>query len=256
MEVILRQESAVKDHPSKTPPSVGLKAGAFADIGTLILTNRRLVYINKGGGATALAWGAGGALMAMAVESSVSKAQLDEVSTQPGSYSTPLENITRVEAGKKMGQSFVTVEMVGGAKPVHCYVVQGGVVNQGWVDDINKAKNMPRYGAVPQNMAYTAAQGQPAAYAAPQPQAYMQPQQQSAPVQKRCQRCGALDSGSKFCTSCGAPLAQTQQPQQTYQAPPPPLPQQQTPTCPGCGSPIRYIAQYQRWWCDKERRYL
>ena len=27
-------------------------------------------------------------------------------------------------------------------------------------------------------------------------------------------------------------------------------------TCPTCGSPLRYIEQYQRWWCDKERKYV
>jgi hypothetical protein len=50
------QEAGVKAHESESPPSFGLKAGAFADVGTLILTNRRLVYIMKGGGATSAAW--------------------------------------------------------------------------------------------------------------------------------------------------------------------------------------------------------
>ncbi len=27
-------------------------------------------------------------------------------------------------------------------------------------------------------------------------------------------------------------------------------------TCPTCGSPLRYIEQYQRWWCDKDRKYV
>jgi len=48
VEVILRQEAGVKDHESESPPTVGLKAGAFAELGTLILTNKRLVYISKG----------------------------------------------------------------------------------------------------------------------------------------------------------------------------------------------------------------
>jgi hypothetical protein len=28
-----------------------------------------------------------------------------------------------------------------------------------------------------------------------------------------------------------------------------------TPTCPTCGGPLRYIQQYQRWYCDKEQKY-
>lgn len=37
---------------------------------------------------------------------------------------------------------------------------------------------------------------------------------------------------------------QTEQPQATAQ------------TCPMCGGPLRYIAQYQKWWCDKDRKYV
>ena len=29
-----------------------------------------------------------------------------------------------------------------------------------------------------------------------------------------------------------------------------------TKTCPTCGSPLRYIQQYQRWYCDKEQKYV
>jgi hypothetical protein len=35
---------------------------------------------------------------------------------------------------------------------------------------------------------------------------------------------------------------------------PPPAPA--TTTCPTCGSPLRYIQQYQRWYCDKEQKYV
>jgi sporulation protein YlmC with PRC-barrel domain len=37
---------------------------------------------------------------------------------------------------------------------------------------------------------------------------------------------------------------QVQQPQTTVQ------------TCPTCGGPLRYIGQYQRWWCDKDKKYV
>jgi hypothetical protein len=232
MEVIIRQESAVKDHEAQSPPTVGLKAGAFADVGTLILTNKRLVYINKGGAATALAWGVGGVFMAQAIEQSVSKAQLDEATTQPGSYSTPLENITRAQAGKKMGQSFVTVENVGSPKPVHAYVVGGNNNNELWATTINQAKMALKF--------------------APKVQAPPFVSQQAAISQTNCPRCGATNGGSKFCTSCGTPL--TQNPNNLPLPPPPP--QTQPPMCPYCRNPIRYIAQYQRWYCDKEKRYV
>ncbi|MGB8779598.1 MAG: PRC-barrel domain-containing protein [Candidatus Bathyarchaeia archaeon] len=27
-------------------------------------------------------------------------------------------------------------------------------------------------------------------------------------------------------------------------------------TCPTCGGPLRYIEQYQRWWCDRDKKYV
>ena len=39
-------------------------------------------------------------------------------------------------------------------------------------------------------------------------------------------------------------------------AAPAPSPTPATPTCPTCGGPIRYIQQYQRWYCDKEQKYV
>ncbi|MCW3983400.1 MAG: zinc ribbon domain-containing protein [Candidatus Bathyarchaeota archaeon] len=231
-EVILRQEAGVKDHQSESPPTVGLKAGAFADLGTLILTNKRLIYIAKGGASRAAAWAIGGVFAAQAIEQRVSKAEIDELATQQGSYYMPLQNITRVEAGKKMGQSYVRVDSTGTEKPVHAYVVAGGNNNQQWVAAINQAK--------------TAINASPT-------QAVSATQQ----AQRTCQRCGTPDSsGSKFCTTCGSPLTQTQTQPQMPLPPPPPPPPTQTPTCPYCRNPIRYIQQYQRWYCDNERRYV
>lgn len=37
--------------------------------------------------------------------------------------------------------------------------------------------------------------------------------------------------------------------------PPPPPPPGTAMTCPTCGGPLRYIQQYQRWYCDKEQKY-
>jgi sporulation protein YlmC with PRC-barrel domain len=33
-------------------------------------------------------------------------------------------------------------------------------------------------------------------------------------------------------------------------------PQAAVQTCPTCGGPLRYIAQYQRWWCDRDKKYV
>lgn len=27
-------------------------------------------------------------------------------------------------------------------------------------------------------------------------------------------------------------------------------------TCPTCGGPLRYIGQYQRWYCDRDKKYV
>lgn len=37
---------------------------------------------------------------------------------------------------------------------------------------------------------------------------------------------------------------------------PPPPPPGTVMACPSCGGPLRYIQQYQRWYCDKERKYV
>jgi MFS family permease len=39
-------------------------------------------------------------------------------------------------------------------------------------------------------------------------------------------------------------------------ATPPPPPPGAAMTCPSCGGPLRYIQQYQRWYCDKEQKYV
>jgi sporulation protein YlmC with PRC-barrel domain len=33
-------------------------------------------------------------------------------------------------------------------------------------------------------------------------------------------------------------------------------PQAAAQTCPTCGGPLRYVAQYQRWWCDRDKKYV
>lgn len=234
VEVILRQEAGVKAHESESPPTVGLKAGAFADLGTLILTNKRLVYICKGGASRAAAWALGGVFAAQAIEKSVSKAEIDDLSSQEGSYFILLQNITLADAGKKMGQSYIRVDSVGSMKPAHAYVVGGGSNNQEWVTAINQAKAALQYTSTTPTPGFVPQQPQRTSY------------------ERICQRCGNPDSlGSKFCTSCGEPFEQLQT-GASIPSPPPPA----TPTCPYCNSQIRYIQQYQRWYCDNEKRYV
>lgn len=141
-EVIIMQEAGVKEYNSESPPTVGLRAGAFAEVGTLILTNRRLVYISKGGASRAAAWMFGGALAARAVEKSISKAEIDDLMKYEGSYYIPLQEITRVETARKMGGAYLRVDGGSGfgQKPVHSYIFGSGFSkNEDWVNAINSA---------------------------------------------------------------------------------------------------------------------
>jgi glycine betaine/choline ABC-type transport system substrate-binding protein len=238
VEVIILQASGVKAHESEAPPTVGLRAGAFAEVGTLILTNKRLLYISKGGASRAAAWAIGGVFAAQAVEKSVSKAEIDDLLKYEGSYFVSLQNITRAEAGKKLGQSFIRVDSTGSEKPVHAYVFADGGINHQWAAAINQAKASSQSTSTVQTVNYA-------------------PQQATiaASSQKICQRCGTPASpASKFCGSCGDAFAQP--PQTDMPLPPPPTPPTQAATCPYCKSQIRYIQQYQRWYCDNEKRYV
>jgi hypothetical protein len=44
--------------------------------------------------------------------------------------------------------------------------------------------------------------------------------------------------------------------QPAYATPAPTTAPPPAPTCPTCGSTLRYIQQYQRWYCDKEQKYV
>jgi predicted RNA-binding Zn-ribbon protein involved in translation (DUF1610 family) len=141
-EVVLKQEAGVKAYDSESPPSIGLKAGAFAEVGTLILTNRRLVYVSKGGASRAAAWVLGGALAARAVEKNVSKAEIDDLMKYEGSYCVPLNEITRVETARKLGSAYLRVDNCSyGQKPTRSYILGSGwSKNEDWVNAINSAK--------------------------------------------------------------------------------------------------------------------
>jgi hypothetical protein len=40
------------------------------------------------------------------------------------------------------------------------------------------------------------------------------------------------------------------------QEPPPPPPNFPSPTCPTCGQQLSYIEQYQRWYCNRDQKYI
>ncbi len=141
-EIILKQEPGVKAYDSESPPTIGLRAGAFAEVGTLILTNKRLVYVSKGGSSRAAAWMLGGALAARAVEKSVSKAEIDDLMKYKGSYYVPLAEITKVETARKMGSAYLRVDNRShGQKPTRSYILGSGwSKNEDWVKAISSAK--------------------------------------------------------------------------------------------------------------------
>ena len=147
-ERILLQEAGVKGYESESPPTFGLKAGAFADVGTLILTNQRLVYVMKGGADRATAWVLGGALAASAVEKRVSRAEVDDLMKYKGSYCIPLQTVTHVETKRKSGAGYLRVDSnVPGQKPSHSYIFGGGwSKNEDWVNAINSAVASARLG--------------------------------------------------------------------------------------------------------------
>jgi hypothetical protein len=54
----------------------------------------------------------------------------------------------------------------------------------------------------------------------------------------------------------GGVLALAWKPMREPDAPIPPAPSEVTSFCTTCGGPMRYIQDYQRWYCDKEQRYV
>jgi hypothetical protein len=237
-ERILMQEAGVKAYDSRVPPSIGLKAGAFADVGTLILTNYRLAYILKGGASRSAAWVLGGALTALAVEKSVSKAEMDDLAKCPGSYSVPLQNITMVQTARHMGSAYLRVDNNSPyQKPAHSYILGSGwSKNEDWVNAINSAISATR-------LAQTVPTAGFSQNRIPEAKTF----------QTTCPFCGStVDSVSQFCGSCGRSLSMSGT---TGSAPPPPPPIQ-TPICPTCGAPLSYIQQYQRWYCYTEQKYV
>jgi hypothetical protein len=224
-EYVLRQEAGVKVHVSESPPIAGLLASVFADLGTLILTNKRLVFIKKGRTAKVAAFlvaGRFGGLVSGAIEDRVSKANLDEFSIHDGSVSIPLENLTRVEADTRLGAPFICVYCVGSPKPYYSFLVNGGTDKEDWVNAINQAKTSTKYP--------------------------FDPQLETPKTQWICRNCGITSETATVCDFCGEPFTKETLPKSSEST--------KHQICPHCGRQTRYIPQYRRWYCDKEQRYV
>jgi hypothetical protein len=244
-EAILKAESGVKAYEGEHPPSVGLKAGAFADVGTIILTNKRFVYINKGGATRAAVYALGGALAARATEKSVSKAELDDVTSYPGSYSIPIQNITRVETARHFGSSYLRIDNnCSTIKPAHSFILGSGLsMNEEWVAVINSTI-MTMRSSPPQTSSPLILNPAPA-YTPPPPPIFSNSNnfsQSSKPIQPKnsstvdCLSCGTpVNSTAKFCSGCGASL----EPPKSIN-----VPKSKPKFCGNCGSPVSSSARF------------
>jgi hypothetical protein len=244
-ETILKVESGVKAYEGEHPPSFGLKAGAFADVGTIILTNQRFVYINKGGAARAALYALGGALAARATEKSVSKAELNDVASYPGSYSIPLQNITGVETARHFGSSYLRIDNnCSTLKPAHSFILGSGLsMNEDWVAEI-KSTIMTVHSPPPQTNSSYLLNPVPA-YTPPPPPFFSNSNNTSQfpkPIQPTsistvdCTSCGTpVNSTAKFCSGCGASL----EPSKSVN-----LPKSKPKFCGNCGSPVSSAARF------------
>ncbi len=244
-ETILKVESGVKAYESEHPPTVGLKAGAFADVGTIILTNQRFVYINKGGTARAAMYALGGALAARATEKSVSKAELDDVASHPGSYSIPIQNITRVETARHFGSSYLRIDnSCSSIKPAHSFILGSGLSkNEDWVAAINSTIMTLRSPPFQTN-ANPLLNPEPS-YIPPPPPTFSNSKNApplAMPIQTtnnstvECPSCrSSVNSTAKFCSGCGASIKPPKSVSATKSNPK---------FCGNCGSPIGSSARF------------
>ncbi|MDI9644143.1 MAG: zinc-ribbon domain-containing protein [Candidatus Verstraetearchaeota archaeon] len=214
-ETILKQESGVKSYDSPSPPTVGFKAGAFADLGTLILTNKRLVFVSKGSAARSLAW-AVNPLAALSIEKKVSSANLDELANEKESFSIPLSEITNSEAARKLGMAYVRVDHPRiGQKGAHSFIFGAGwSKNEDWVAAINAAKmgTHQTQSCVPSSFRPPPSPQPPTPPQTQRTQLFSsaqstQPQFDQVSVKRFCSNCGSpVSPNARFCSSCGNKL--------------------------------------------------
>lgn len=132
-ETILKNESGVKCAEGDSKGYLGL--------GTIILTNLRLVYINKQGkGATAAMELFAPILARNAIEKKAGKAELDDATKLPGSFSIPLEGITRAENVRHFLAAYLRVDSQSpNLKPVHNFFFYANASSRDWANAINSA---------------------------------------------------------------------------------------------------------------------
>jgi hypothetical protein len=146
-ETIIMQESKIKQFDTESPPSMGFSVGMgrTLDLGTLILTNKKLIYVSLG------------ANEAMALTKTISQAEVNYLMKYKRSYFVPLLGITRVETNRIFATSYLRVDnRISGQKNYHSYnfLVQyqkessGNVIlkAQAWANAINSAIATARSG--------------------------------------------------------------------------------------------------------------
>jgi len=192
--------------------------------GTLILTDKRLIFAQSGGefAKRIVVGGLLGGIVgseAMRMTTKVSKEQLDEALNRPDSFEIHLQDIVNVGQKSELGAKLFMIESrAPGLEKVNVYR-QGGFSQmkgyEDWITDTNSAKQRAPSGYQQPPMAQQPYQPAPQ-YAAPPPQ-------QAAPGGRFCPNCGQSTApNAKFCANCGAPM----------QA------QQQQNACPKCGNPL------------------
>lgn len=183
-ETILKNESGVKCAEGGSRGYLGL--------GTLILTNLRLVYINKQGkGATAAIELTAPLLAQHAIEKKAGNADLDDVAKFLGSFSIPIEGITRAEDVRHFLAAYLRVDSQSPSlKPVHNFFFYANASSRDWANAINSAM----IARSPQTYAQPTTLTQSPLPPPPPPSAYAVP----------------------LCPSCGSPLTYIQQYQRWY----------------------------------------
>lgn len=116
-EVLLKQEAGVRSYKSAAPVMV-----MGYELGSLLLTNRRLVFIPKGKWATFAA----GPLFQAEFEKMASKSDLEDFSKYEGSYSISLEEISNVAIEHKFGGRHLRVDHPNLQPPAHSYIFGRG----------------------------------------------------------------------------------------------------------------------------------
>jgi hypothetical protein len=195
-ETILKNESGVKCFEANSAPSMWHPCGGGAHaigVGTVIVTNLKLVYINKQGVGTDLALTLlVNPIITHAIEKKAGKADLDDATKLPGSFSIPLEGITRAEESLARLPSYLHVySQSPSLKPMHTFIFDSRASSDDWVNAVNSA--------------IAARSPQTSSERAPPPSV---PATTSPSSSRYCVSCGQmLRPADVFCTRCGQKAA-------------------------------------------------